>query len=180
MRSASVLVCLAAIAAALSAQSLAEIAERERKRRENLPPSKVIRDEDLRDAGDGSFSQIGSHPETTDFPPPEVAAAEEETESDWPRVLADCRARYDAAKAVRDQKRDLIVNGLPIGTDLEPIPCARIMRNEFTPGWIRYAIDCERIAAELREHEEEMHQIQEECHNEARIRNVPPGEARLD
>ena len=63
---------------------------------------------------------------------------------------------------------------------MERIACARIMRLEFTPGWIRYAIDCERLEEEVREQEAEMRQIQEECFNEARIRNIPPGEARLD
>ena len=174
----SVLVSLVVTAAILSPQSLAEIAEQEKKRREKLPPSKVIRDDDLTVSGSGSVSEMGTASEVTDFPTP--APAEQDTESDWPSVIAGCRSRYDAAKAVRDEKQDLIVTGLPIGTDLGRIPCARIMILEFTPGWIRYAIDCERIEEEVREQEAEMREIQEECFNEARIRNIPPGEARLN
>ena len=175
----SVLVSLVVTAAILSAQSLAEIAEQERKRREKLPPSEVIRDADLIASGENaSVSEMGTDSEVADFPIPEPA--EERTESDWPSIFAGCRSRYDAAKAVRDEKQDLIVTGLPIGTDLGRIPCARIMILEFTPGWIRYAIDCERLEEEVREQETEMHQIQEECFNEARIRNIPPGEARLN
>jgi hypothetical protein len=174
-----VLVCLVVTAAILSAQSLAEIAEQEKRRREKLPPSKVIRDEDLIVSGENAFvSEMGTDSDVADFPIPEPA--EEKPESDWPSVFASCRSRYDGAKAVRDQKQDLIVTGLPIGTDLGRIPCARIMILEFTPGWIRYAIDCERLEEEVREQEAEMRQIQEECFNEARIRNIPPGEARLN
>ena len=174
------MICLGVTGAFLSAQSLAEIAEKERKRRESLPQSKVIRNEDLAvSRGRASVSEIGSASERTDSPAAE-AATQEEPASDWPRVLASCRSRYQAAKDARDEKRDLIVTGLPIGTDLQRIPCARIMRNEFVPGWVRYAIDCERLEEEVREQEAEMRAIQEECLNEARIRNVPPGEARLD
>jgi len=178
----SVLICLTVTAAVLSAQSLAEIAEREKKRREKLTPAKVIRDEDLTSSGSGgSVSEMGtgSEPGVT-TPPAQLASAEEETDSDWPSVFADCRSRYDAAKTIRDQKQDLIVNGLPIGTDLERIPCSVIMSREFMPGWIRYSIDCERLEEEVRQQEAEMRAIQEECYNEARIRSVPPGEARLD
>ena len=177
----SVAAFLAVTAAILSAQSLAEIAAQEKKRREKMPPSKVIRDDDLKSSG-ASVSEMGT--ESTDSPtldpPLDAESVQEEMQSDWPQVFAECRSRYDAVKSVRDQKQDLIVTGLPIGTDLERIPCARIMINEFTPGWIRYAIDCERIAEEVVAHEEEMRQIQDQCHNEARIRGIPPGEARLD
>ena len=175
----SLLVCLVATVAILSAQSLAEVAKQERKRREKLPPSEVVRDEDLIASGENaSVSEMGTDSEVAAFPIPEPA--EERTASDWPSIFANCRSRYDAAKAVRDEKQDLIVTGLPIGTDLGRIPCARIMILEFTPGWIRYAIDCERLEEEVDEQEAEMRLIQEECFNEARIRNIPPGEARLN
>lgn len=175
--------CLVVAAAIVSAQSLAELAEKEKKRREKLPPSKVIRDDDLRSSGSGaSVSEMGTEGADSPAldPPQDAESVHEEMQSDWPEVFAACRSRYDAAKALRDQKLDLIVTGLPIGTDLERIPCARIMTNEFTPGWVRYAIDCERLEEEVKEQEAEMRQIQDECRNEARIRNIPPGEARLD
>jgi hypothetical protein len=175
----SVLICLVT-SAVLSAQSLGEIAEREKKRREKLPPTKVIRDEDLTSSG-GAVSEMGTDSESPITPPPApLASDEEESESDWPSVFADCRTRYDAAKALRDQKLDLIVTGLPIGTDLERIPCSVIMSREFMPGWIQYSFDCERLEKEASEHEAEMRAIQDECLNEARIRSIPPGEARLD
>jgi len=176
----SVLIGLTVTAAVLSAQSLAEIAEREKERREKLPPTKVIRDEDLASSG-GAVSEMGTDSEPSVTPPPApLASSEEEPESDWPSVLADCRSRYEAAKAVRDQKQDLIVNGLPIGTDLERIPCSVIMSREFMPGWILYSFDCERLEQEVRQQETEMRAIQDDCYNEARIRSIPPGEARLN
>ena len=179
----SVVVCLMVPAALLSAQSLAEIAAQEKKRREKLPATKVIRDEDLPTSGTGSASETEENAEPATTPAPAPSPAQEEVEkaqSDWPSVFADCRSRYDAAKALRDQKLDLIVNGLPIGTDLERIPCARIMINEFTPGWVRYAIDCERLEKEVGEQEATMRSIQDECYDAARVRWIPPGEARLD
>jgi len=181
MRTLCVLICLAVTASVSTAQSLAEIAEKEKERRRKLPASKVIRDQDLATA-QGNVSVTGSEaePESIDTAPTPAAPVEEEPESDWPRVFASCRSRYDAAKADRDQKQDLIVNGLPIGTDLERIPCSRIMINEFMPGWIQYAIDCERLQEEMKVQEAVMVAIQEECLNEARIRNIPPGEARLN
>ena len=181
MRTLCVLICLAVTASVSTAQSLAEIAEKEKERRRKLPASKVIRDQDLATA-QGNVSVTGSEaePESIDTAPTPAAPVEEEPESDWPRVFASCRSRYDAAKAVRDQKQDLIVNGLPIGTDLERIPCSRIMINEFMPGWIQYAIDCERLQEEMKAQETVMVEIQEECLNEARIRNIPPGGARLN
>jgi len=184
MRTLPLLVCLAVTASVSSAQSLAEIAEKEKERRQKLPRSKVIRDQDLATAK-GNLSVTGSEaePETVDTAASEPAPAapvEEEPESDWPRVFASCRSRYDAAKAVRDQKQDLIVNGLPIGTDLERIPCSRILINEFMPGWIQYALDCERLQEEMKAQEAVMKEIQEECLNEARIRNIPPGQARVN
>ena len=184
MRTLCVLICLAVTASVATAQSLAEIAEKEKERRRKLPASKVIRDQDLATA-QGNVSVTGSEaePESVDTAaaePTPAAPVEEEPESDWPRVFASCRSRYDAAKADRDQKQDLIVNGLPIGTDLERIPCSRIMINEFMPGWIQYAIDCERLQEEMKAQEAVMKEIQEECLNEARIRNIPLGEARLN
>jgi hypothetical protein len=176
-----VLLGLLLSATASSAQSLAEIAEKERQRREKLPPSKVIRDADLAASG-GKGVSIAGKEAGADIRAPEVAPIEpieEDPESDWPRVFASCQARFDAAKAVRDEKMDLIVTGLPIGADLKPIPCYRIRAREFLPGWIRYAIDCETLENEVKEQEALMKEIQEECLNEARIRNIPPGAARL-
>src|SRR3989304_1260445 len=146
MRTLCVLICLAVTASVSTAQSLAEIAEKEKERRRKLPASKVIRGQDLAPAkGTVSVTGRGADPESIDTAPTPAAPEEEEPESDWPRVFASCRSRYDAAKAVRDQKQDLIVNGLPIGTDLGRIPCSALMIHEFTPGWLQYAIDCERL-----------------------------------
>ena len=181
MRTLSLLVCLAVTASVSTAQSLAEIAEKEKERRQKLPTSKVIRDQDLATA-QGNVSVTGSkaEPEPVDTAPTPAVPVEEEKESDWPRVFASCRSRYETARTIRDQRRDLIVNGLPIGTDLERIPCSRILINEFLPGWIQYAIDCERLQEEMKAQEAVMVEIQEECLNEARIRNIPPGRARLN
>jgi hypothetical protein len=164
----------------LSAQSLAEIAAKEKERREKIPPSKVLGNEDLAGA-EGNVSVTGkkTEPEAIATVPAEPLPTANK-KSDWPEVFASCRSRYDAAKKLRDEKQDLIVNGLPIGTDLQRIPCQRIMINEFTPGWIRYAIDCERLEEEVKAQEVEMQKIQDDCLNEARKRSIPPGEARLD
>ena len=163
------------------AQSLAEVAERERQRREKLPPSRVIRGEDLEASGGKTVSLAGK--EADERTVAEILDGEEgdrdEPESDWPQVLAECQARYDAAKNARNERLYLIQKGLPIGADLERIPCSVINTRGFLPGWIRYSIDCERLAKEAEEKQALMDEIQEECFNEARIRSVPPGAARL-
>ena len=65
----SVLICLAVTAAILSAQSLAEIAEQEKKRREKLPPSKVVRDQDLAASrASASVSEMGDGQSATFSP----------------------------------------------------------------------------------------------------------------
>ena len=169
------------IAGICFAQSLAEVAEKERERRQKLPPSKVIRDEDLEASGGKTVSLVGK--ETDQRTVAEILDGDtsdnRNEESDWPEVWADCQARYDAAQNARNERLYLIQKGLPIGADLERIPCSVINARGFLPGWIRYSIDCERLAEEVKEKQALMDEIQEDCLNEARIRSVPPGEARL-
>ena len=182
MRFSWFLLSLSLIAGIGYAQSLAEVAEKERERREKLPPSKVIRDEDLAASGGRTLSLTGKEGDqrtVAEILDGEDAEAEEEPTSDWPQVLADCPARYDAAEHARNERLYLIQKGLPIGADLERIPCSVINSRGFIPGWVRHALDCERLAEEAKEKQALMDQIQEECLNEARIRSVPPGAARL-
>ena len=182
MRSFSLLLGLFLIAGICFAQSLAEVAEREKERRQNLLPSKVIRDEDLEASGGEKVSLAGKETDqrtVAEILDGEDGRPDEASESDWPEVLADCQARYDTAKNARNERLYLIQKGLPIGADLERIPCSMINARGFLPGWIRYSIDCERLAEEVQEKQALMDEIQEECLNEARIRSVPPGAARL-
>ena len=162
------------------AQSLAEVAEKERQRRQKLPPGDVIRDEDLEASGGKTVSL--AEKETDQRTVAEILDGdkpENDEASDWPEVWADCQARYAAAENARNERLYLIQKGLPIGADLERIPCSVINTRGFLPGWIRYSIDCERLAEEVKEKQAQMDEIQEECLNEARIRSVSPGAARL-
>ena len=182
MRFVSLLLGLLFIAGVCFAQSLAEVAEKEKERRQKLPPGTVIRDEDLEASGEKPASL--AEKETDQRTVAEILDGEdgrpdEADESDWPEVWADCQARYGAAENARNERLYLIQKGLPIGADLERIPCSVINARGFLPGWIRYSIDCERLAEEVKEKQALMDEIQEECFNEARIRSVPPGAARL-
>ena len=182
MRFLSLLLGLFLIAGVCFAQSLAEVAEKERERRQKLPPGKVIRDEDLEASEGKTVSLAGKQTDqrtVAEILDGEDGPPDDASDSDWPEVLADCQTRYDAAKHARNERLYLIQKGLPIGADLERIPCSVINARGFLPGWIRYSIDCERLAEEVKEKQAMMDEIQEECLNEARIRSVPPGAARL-
>ncbi len=169
------------IAGICFAQSLAEVAEKERERRQNLLPSKMISDEDLEASGGKNVSLVGK--ETDQRTVAEVLDGEdgrpdEASESDWPEVLADCQARYDTAKNARNERLYLVQKGFPIGADLERIPCSMINARGFLPGWIRYFIDCERLAEEVQEKQALMDEIQESAstkHESEAFPLAPPG-----
>ncbi len=183
MKSACWFICFFLCASSSIPQSLAEIAKKEKERRKNLPSSKVFREEDLAAAEGKTASETGkpSEPDARDLrrDPRPLESSDSDSESDWEEVFQSFRTRYDAAKAARDRNRDLFYNGIPIGVDLKRIRCPVILTRQFIPGYMQHAITCSSIQEEIEKQEALMVEIQNECHNAARVRGIVPGRARL-
>lgn len=164
-----------------SPQSLAELVQKERERRKTIPASKVYREEDLAAASEGSLSVTGtpSDEEKTSDSRQEAATRDRKRDDRWQAVYSTYKARFDVARAARDQYRDQYVNGIPAGAGGKRIPCRRILSRGHLPGWIEHAIACEAIDKRIEEQEARMEAIENECLEEARKRSVPPGQARL-
>ncbi len=175
-------ICLLLCAAPSLPQSLAEVAQKEKKRRQNLPASPVFREEDLKAAKGKTASEIGTASENNRRDSIEKPSATErrDSESDWDEVFQTFRTRYDAAKASKDRNLDLFYNGIPVGAELKRIPCPRLLARQFIPGYMQHAITCSSIQEDIAKQQALMAEIQEECHNAARIRGVVPGRARLE
>jgi hypothetical protein len=169
--------CIALGAGLVSAQSLAELAKKERERRERLPKSKVIRDGDLADAGGKTASMAGREIEEGDGDD-SLEEKKRKDESKWDAVLAWCRRRLQRVKAVRAENTELFVEGLPVRTDGGRMPCSTILARGWYPGYVQHAFTCESLQKEIGEQDAQIKGIEEECLNEARKLGIPPGTAR--
>ncbi len=172
--------CIALCAGIVSAQSLAEVAKKERERREKLSKSKVIRDDDLAGAGGKTASMAGREFEegAADFVDDSLEEKKREDESKWDAVLASCRRRLHRVKAARAENTELFVEGLPVRTDGGRMPCSTILARGWFPGYVQHAFTCESLQKEIEEQDAQIKGIEEECLNEARKLGIPPGTAR--
>jgi hypothetical protein len=162
-------------------QSLAEVAQKERQRREALNEGRVYRENDLEAAGDGiSIVGVESSKEDRDSRQEERTERERATDEEWNRIFSGYRTRFESVRAARDRYSDQYVNGIPAGAEGKRIPCRRILSRWHLPGWVEHAIACENLETTIQEQEALLREIQRECLNEARKMGVPPGRARLN
>ena len=182
MRTAYWILYTCILASSIHGQSLAELAEKERERRQKQPTGKVYREGDLEAAGD-RVSIVGV--ETSESEEDREAREKEKSDRDrekdreWEKVFSSYRDRYDAVKAARDRHVDQYINGIPAGAEGKRIPCRRILSRWHLPGWIEHAIACERIEEKIKEQEALLKEIETECLEAARKRGIIPGRARL-
>jgi len=181
-----ILALIVATASGASAQSLAEIAKKEKQRREKLPPGRVYGENDLGTSG------------TAEMPADETTSQDDETpkgrlvdwrqrqeerdrkrNEEWEKVFPTFQSRFASVLAVREEYADLYFNGLPIGADNKRISCARILSRWSVPGWTQHAITCESLEDKIREQEALLKEIEDECLESARRLGIPPGRARL-
>ena len=171
---------------AISAQSLAEIAKKEKQRRDKLPAGRVYGEKDLGTsaAADSSADEEKSQDDETpkeklDDWMQRQEDRDRKREKEWEKIFATFKSRFASVLAVRDEYADLYFNGLPIGADNKRISCARILARWSVPGWTRHAISCESLEDKIREQEAILKKIEEECLERARRLGIPPGKARL-
>jgi hypothetical protein len=120
-----------------------------------------------------------SDPEEVEVLRAERETRESERDEQWQEVYASFETRFEAVKARRDGYRDQFVKGIPAGAEGKRIPCRQILSRWHLPGWNQHAITCESIEERIVELETQMKAIEDECLDEARKMNIPPGEARI-
>jgi hypothetical protein len=177
---------IVASASVVSAQSLAEIAKKEKQRREKLPAGRVYSERDL--GASGSAEPTADEEEGQDESTPKEKLddwmerqedRDRKRDEKWKEIFASFKSRFATVLAQRDEYADLYFNGLPIGADNKRISCQRILARWSVPGWTQHAIACESLEDKIREQEALLKEIEEECLEAARRLGVPPGKARL-
>jgi len=169
--------CLLLCAGLASAQSLAELAKKEKERREKIAESeaaKVITAEELtKTQGEESkktdsettdeVPQASSRGVIAESPKPSV------TFDSWDDTFAQYREAYQEAKAHLKFAQDF-QRHCEEGTPPPPMP--------RVPGgyWV---VNCEGVPESIAEIRNLMTEIQEECLDQARRNGIPPGRARL-
>lgn len=186
MRLLYVLALVVATASVASAQSLAEIAKKEKQRRQKLPAGQVYGENDLGTSGTTDVPVEAEETQEDEIPkdkPDDWVQRQEDRdrrrEEEWKTTFPAFKSRFASVLAVRDEYADLYFNGLPIGADNKRISCARILARWSVPGWTQHAITCESLEDKIRTQEAILKEIEEECLEAARRLGIPPGRARL-
>ena len=164
----------------VGAQSLGEIAKKERERREaqNREPVRVITDQDVRTGPEESDDALPGETLTPSVEDSSDASAEAPVMSSRERLAADpwnevfvgfreayneARQRLEVARGFQRHCED--------GTEPPPLPAV--------PGGY-WMMNCEGLSADIEQIQAEMNAIQEDCFDRARRMGVPPGRARLN
>jgi len=186
MRQLYVLALIVTTASVASAQSLAEIAKKEKHRREKLTAGRVYGENDL---GTSGATDLPVEPEGTQNEETQKGKRDDwvqrqedrdrKRDAQWEKTFPTFKSRFASVLAVRDEYADLYFNGLPIGADNKRISCARILARWSVPGWTQHAITCESLEDKIRAQETILKEIEEECLEAARRLGIPPGRARL-
>ncbi len=186
MRLLYVLALVVVTASLASAQSLAEIAKKEKRRRDKIPAGRVYGEHDLRTSGTTDVPLEAEETQENEIPRDKIddwvhrqEDRDRKREEEWDRTFPAFKSRFASVLAVRDEYADLYFNGLPIGADNKRISCARILARWSVPGWTQHAIACESLEEKIKAQEAILKEIEEECLEAARRLGIPPGKARL-
>lgn len=174
-----VVICLFLAGGLVSAQSLGEIAKKEKERRKNTAkdkPVRVITDQDVRTASDEE-SDESTEEETSPTPvtsssteSPALSSREEMAADPWNEVFSGFREAYFEAREALEFLRGFR-NHCENGTEPPPLP-------PILGGY--WMLNCEGIPDDIERVENEMKEIQEAAFDRARRMGVPPGRARLN
>jgi hypothetical protein len=181
-----VLALIVATTSVGSAQSLAEIAKKEKERRQNLPAGRVYGESDLGTSGAADVSAEETKSPDDETPKEKLGDWRQRQQKrnrardeEWEKIFPTFQSRFASVLALRDEYADLYFNGLPIGADNKRISCARILSRWSVPGWTQHAITCESLEDKIRAQEALLKEIEDECLESARRLGIPPGRARL-
>jgi hypothetical protein len=162
------LLCLIAFPA--SPQSLAELAKKEKERRQKLPPSKVITDEDLKKVEGDTFSVTGVEAAPSAAGRNAEASANSGTSlSQKDRGIAELHARYQ--QRYESQK-------VSIARARENLADCQAARGIYILNRAAKR-DCRAAEQSVRAAEDALRRIEDELMNEARKAGIPPGRVRL-
>lgn len=159
------------IAFPASAQSLGELAKKEKERRQKLPPSKVITEEDLKKVGGDTFSVSGveAAPSTRQESETGSSANSSSSPSQKDREIAELHARYQQRY---DSQKASIARAQEHLADCQAARGIYILNRASKR-------DCRSAEQSVREAEDALRRIEDELMNEARKAGIPPGRVRL-
>jgi hypothetical protein len=181
MRTLGWLLSMCLFASFAHGQSLAEVAEKERQRREKFHDGRIYREDDLETAGERiSIVGVESSNEDRESRKEDRANRLRGKDEEWDKIFSTYRTRYESTRAARDLYLDQYVNGIPAGAEGKRIPCQRILSRWHLPGWIQHAITCENLETKIQKQEDLLRRIQRECLNEGRKMGIPAGRGRLN